>query len=237
LIPKYYKTPRSLPTLDFNGTRSYIPINDEQNHQSVNMRYDPNYLQVKVSTGVNFAMQKELALETILKLVSSSEIFAQFINEEGLQVLLNNIDIRGIEDLRMRAIEFEQRIKQSQQQKSQQQEQLMKMEMEKLRQEVMKGLKEMMAPAATQVAMEAVKQKAASDAANTAIKERDSDTKFVQAVADINMEEAELEVKQNRTDAENMRTISQIAIDAEKHIMEKQSAKANRKEKSETPEE
>jgi hypothetical protein len=101
----------------------------------------------------------------------------------------------------------------------------------------LEGLKEMMAPAATQVAMEAVKQKAASDAANTAIKERDSDTKFVQAVADINMEEAELEVKQNRTDAENMRTISQIAIDAEKHIMEKQSAKANRKEKSETPEE
>jgi hypothetical protein len=57
LIPKYYRTPRSLPVLLPDGKREYFEINKKG---SLYMNYDPNNLQVKVETGVNFAMQRKL---------------------------------------------------------------------------------------------------------------------------------------------------------------------------------
>src|SRR5690606_1889099 len=45
LIPKYYRTPRSLPILLPNGKREYMEINKKG---SLYMNYDANNLQVKV---------------------------------------------------------------------------------------------------------------------------------------------------------------------------------------------
>ena len=104
LIPKYYRTPRSLPILLANGKRDYKIINKQG---SLFMNYDPNSLQVKVETGVNFAMQKEIALKTIESLMQSSQVFAQFMNTKGLPMLLDNIDIRGIDELKEKAEEVE----------------------------------------------------------------------------------------------------------------------------------
>ncbi len=78
LIPKYYRTPRSLPVLLPDGKREYFEINKKG---SLYMNYDPNSLQVKVEMGVNFAMQKEIALQTIIALSQASPTFAQFFNQ------------------------------------------------------------------------------------------------------------------------------------------------------------
>ena len=119
LIPKYYRTPRSLPVLLPDGKREYFEINKKG---SLYMNYDPNNLQVKVETGVNFAMQKEIALQTIVSLSQSMPSFGQFFSQKGLQTLLDNIEIRGIDDLKEKAVEYEK-----EQEKMQQMQQQMQM--------------------------------------------------------------------------------------------------------------
>lgn len=107
LIPKYYKTPRTIPVLDKNGQRSFVKINQEG---GVDLRYSPNVLQVKVKPGVNFAIQKSRALRQITAMMEASESFAQFMNAKGLQVLIDNFEIRGADVLKELAKEYQQEL-------------------------------------------------------------------------------------------------------------------------------
>lgn len=106
LLPKFYVTPRSIPIRRPNGIRDYQIINQPNNPQSIDMKYDPKSLQVRIEVGVNSSLQKQMALDQIIALMNSSEMFAKFINSTGLEVILDNIDIRGIEDLKLKAGEF-----------------------------------------------------------------------------------------------------------------------------------
>ena len=106
LVPKYYVTPRTLPVKKANGKREYVVINDKADEQSILMNYDPNHLNVKLELGVNSAMQKQISLETIIGLMGSSELFSEFMNTNGLEVLLENIDIRGVDELKVMAKNF-----------------------------------------------------------------------------------------------------------------------------------
>ncbi|RKZ70514.1 MAG: hypothetical protein DRQ48_00840 [Gammaproteobacteria bacterium] len=106
LIPKFYITPRTLPIKKDNGKRSYVVANDEGQEDAVFLNYDPNSLNISVEVGVNTKMQKQIALETIVTLMGASELFSEFMNTEGLEVLLENIDIRGIEELKERSKQF-----------------------------------------------------------------------------------------------------------------------------------
>ncbi len=99
LIPKFYKTPRTIPVVDKEGKRSYVKIN-QQNGQGVQFNYDENSLQVKVEAGVNFAIAKNKALQQIIALMNASPQFAEFINEEGLETLLDNIEFRNVDVLK-----------------------------------------------------------------------------------------------------------------------------------------
>jgi hypothetical protein len=112
LFPKYNKTPRTIPVLDKNGERSFVKINQEG---GVDMRYDPNALQVKVKPGVNFAIQKSRALRQITAMMQASESFAQFMNAKGLQVLIDNFEIRGADVLKELAKEYQQELEQQRQ--------------------------------------------------------------------------------------------------------------------------
>jgi uncharacterized protein YeaO (DUF488 family) len=98
LIPKYYKTPRTIPVMGIDGKADYVKINQ---NQGVPMFYDANVLNVKVEAGVSFQIQKSKALQQLLGLMGTSKLFDQFMNEKGLPVLLDNIEIRGIDQLKM----------------------------------------------------------------------------------------------------------------------------------------
>jgi hypothetical protein len=119
LIPKYYKTPRTIPVMRSDGKRSYIKINQPQGMQ---FNYDPNVLEVKVEAGVNFEVQKDRARQMILQLMQASPLFAQFINTSGLTFLLDNIDMRGIDQLKEAAEGYQQQMQQMQQQQMQAQQ-------------------------------------------------------------------------------------------------------------------
>jgi len=103
LMPKYYVTPRSIPIVDKEGKRSAQMINQEG---SPSLKYDENMLQVKVEAGVNFAVQKSRALNQIITLAGSSKLFDAFINSDGLPILIDNMEIRGVDQLKIKAEEF-----------------------------------------------------------------------------------------------------------------------------------
>ncbi len=124
LIPKYLVTPRSVPVRKADGKKSYQLINQPG---GIDINYCPNELQVKVEAGVNFTVQKNRTLLQIQQMMGTSQIFDQFMNAKGLKVLVNNMDIRGQDELSTMAEEFMQEMKQNQaqQQKAQQQAQQM----------------------------------------------------------------------------------------------------------------
>lgn len=145
LFPKYYKTPRTIPVQDKEGKRSFAIINQQGAPQ---ISYDENALGVKVVAGVNFRVQQSRALAQITALASSMPQFAQFINDVGLPILLDNIEIRGVDRLKELSGEWmkQQQIKQQQMMQMQQQMQqnnpmAMKnqIEMQKLQQSAMES--------------------------------------------------------------------------------------------------
>ena len=232
LIPKYYRTPRSLPILLPSGKRSYHEVNKKG---SLYLNYDPNSLQVNVETGVNFAMQKEIALQTILNLMQASPLFAQFMNQHGLQILLDNIDIRGVEELKVKAEQFEKQVEeqnkamsQAQQQEQQAAAQKAAMEMAMMQKNLNSPTQEQLGAMALEeqqrvddekgkLAVAVAQEKAAYDAGMLAIKEREAETKFLDVMAKIKNSDIEAEVGIAKAEAENVRSEVNLAIEMSKH--------------------
>ena len=217
LIPKYYRTPRSLPVLLPNGKREYFEINKKG---SLYMNFDSNHLQVKVEMGVNFAMQKEIALQTVISLSQASQSFAQFFNQYGLPILLDNIDIRGIEDLKEKAQEFQKQLQQQQQAAQQQQMQQMQMQAQQQAMSMQQAQKELQSPTQEQIEVMAISERAKIDAATLSLKERDSETKFLEVMSKIRNADVENEVRLAEVDAENTRSAIESAVHISKHIHE-----------------
>lgn len=112
LIPKYLKTPRTIPIITAGGKHDFIPVNTPG---SVKLDYEDNVLQVRVEPSVNFAVQKSRALQQIVALMQASPLFAQFMNTEGLEILINNLEIYDVDQLKLMAQQFMQQMKQQQQ--------------------------------------------------------------------------------------------------------------------------
>ena len=225
LIPKYYRTPRSLPILLPSGKRDYQMINKSG---SLYMDYDPKNIEIRVEAGVNFAIQKEMALKTITSMMSASPLFGQFMNEYGLQMLLDNIEIRGIEELKEKAAEFEQQLAKQRQQAEQANAQAQQMQMQQMQeqsqmqqQQSMMAMEEakrnLQAPTDNELALMELQEKSQIDAANLAIKERDSQTKYLELISKIRTEEVQAEVGMAKADAENARSEVNLAIELSKH--------------------
>lgn len=213
LIPKYYRTPRSLPILKPDGKRSHVEINK---HGSIYMNYDPNHMEIKVDVGVNFAMQKEIALQTIIALTQASPQFAKFMGTNGLPILLDNIDIKGIDGIKEQAKKFmeqENQAQQAEQQAQQQQMQAQAMQMQKQAQvedqrvqmEMQQAQKVLASPTVEELGLMSIQEKSKVDAATLAIKERDSETKFLETMMKVEMSGAELDMKAAQQDGETAR--------------------------------
>ncbi len=149
LIPKYYTTPRTIPIMDEEGQRHFVRINDERDPQSIDMFYDENALNVTVEAGVNFQVQKSRALNQIIAMTQANQQFGEFFNAKGLPVIMDNLEVRGIDQLKELAKEWTAEKEQQQQMMMQQMQQqsqmpspeMMKLQLEeqRMRQEAMKA--------------------------------------------------------------------------------------------------
>lgn len=122
LLPKYVKTPRTLPVMGIDGKKDYVKVNSPD---GVPLFYDENVLNVKVEAGVAFQIQKNRALQQIIALQGQSKLFDQFMNEKGLPVLLDNMEIRGIDQLKSMVDEWLKELQKQKEMAMQQQQQEM----------------------------------------------------------------------------------------------------------------
>jgi len=222
LIPKYYVTPRSLPIVHPDGKRSYQTVNMQGNPF---MDYDPLSLEVKVEAGVNFAVQKQISLETIIQLMQTSESFAAFINTKGLGILLDNIEIRGIEGLRQAAAQFMEETAQKQAQMEQMAQQQAAQQIDP----------KQLLMIQTQAEMAKVKQKDEASqrdaqvnlvkiSTDDAVKNKQADIEFLKVMADIQGSGVDQALKQEKLDAENARTAVEMSVNVSKHHHEVENA-------------
>lgn len=201
LIPKYYVTPRTIPIIKEDGSRDYQKINQQD---GVFMNYDENALSVKVEAGVNFAIQKSRALQQIISMTQVSPIFQQFINAKGLKVILDNFEVKGVEQLKEMADEFMQEMQKQQAQQMQMQQQQMQNSplMLKAKNEQMK------------LQMDAQQNQAENQlkAAGIAIDKQQTDIDFVKVLAEMHNAKAEMQVAESRAQAEETRAAVDLAI-------------------------
>lgn len=119
LMPKYFITPRTIPAVDKEGKRHYIPINP---NNKPTFGYDSNALNVSVKAGASFQVQKSRTINMIEGLIRMSPSMQQFFGTtaKGLNFIFENLEGKGVDQLK---IEIDQFIQQQQKQQAQEQAQ------------------------------------------------------------------------------------------------------------------
>lgn len=113
LMPKYMTTPRTLPIVDSDGKRHYVKVNQPE---GIPLDFDTNVLNVSVKAGASFQVQKSRTIMMVKEMMGMSPLFAQFIAEKGLNFVLDNMEGKGVEELKALTDEW---LKEYQQQKQQ----------------------------------------------------------------------------------------------------------------------
>jgi hypothetical protein len=131
LLPKYYTTPRTIPLMDNDGkkgsigalfskeNKGYVEVDPEK---TVNMFYDANALNVVVKAGASFQVQKSRTIMMVKEMMGMSPLFAEFISEKGLPFVLDNMEGKGIEQLKEMVEGWLQELQQRKQAAMQQQQ-------------------------------------------------------------------------------------------------------------------
>jgi hypothetical protein len=119
IIPKRYNKKRRVGIINKKGKDDYVDINT---HADNDMNFEEGALNIEIKAGVSYEIQKNQALRQIIALMQASPIFAEFMNSEGLMILIKNLTIHGQENLEEAAENFlkKQEMKQQQAAKMQQ---------------------------------------------------------------------------------------------------------------------
>jgi len=213
LLPNYYVTPRTIPVILPNGKREFYEINKKGN---MKFDYDVSALEVTIEPGVNYEVQKQVALKTITALMNVSESFKQFMNQNGLEVLLDNIDIRGIEKLRYGVQAWMEEQKkaaaaaqaQAANQPTPEQIAMAQVQVEAHKVQVEREDNQLSA----QVEM-------AKSSAKNAVENKEADIKFLEVMSTIQDADLNRVLKQEQVDAENARTALDMATKMGEHMM------------------
>lgn len=214
LLPKYFVTPRTIPIMLPNGKRDFYEINKGNN---IKFDYDVSALEVSIEPGVNFAVQKQIALKTIEHLMGISERFKAFIEQQGLEILLENIDIKGIDKLRFLAQEWMKKeqeqaeLAREAQKDTMTPDQLMKSQLD------IEALRVQNEKEGNMLKAEVEMAKISS---SEAVKNKDSDIKFLEVMSKVQGADLDRALQQEKVDSENARTAVEMATHLSTHINE-----------------
>jgi len=214
IIPIYYTTPRTVPLRAPDGSRTFQKINDPNNQNSVMLRYAPNELNVYVEEGVNFEIQKQESVTTLLGLSQQLSTLQSILNGPGLPIVLENLDIKGIEELREVSAEFlKQQQAQQQSQGNQPDPTTIALQLEGQKVQI-EGQKAQSENEYKQSSLQIEQQKVSGD----------QQLKQLQLMLDYRVAVAKLQTAQSAQDTENARTEIdrlEIAIDQWKFMVNK----------------
>lgn len=117
---------RNISIIGKDGKKKQVTINDGAN----NITYKAGDLKVKVEASVNFSIQKSMTLHLITSIMQASEAFNQFINTECLEELIDNMEMRGADQMKIKAEKWTKKIQQQQARQAQMQQQNQQFQME-----------------------------------------------------------------------------------------------------------
>jgi hypothetical protein len=147
-------------------------------------------------------------------MMQSSEIFAQFINTQGLEIILDNLDIRGIESMKAQAVKFMKQQQEAQAKAAEQGD-----PMQKMAEEQMKTLQEIEMAKVEQAASKAEGDHAIQ-AAKVANEKQLTDIKYMETMAKIQDMASKQDIEEAKLDSENARTAVEAALNVAKHHIE-----------------
>lgn len=202
MIPKYYRTPRTLPIIKPDGKRAYQVINQPQAPDNIMMDYDPNNLQIKVEMGVSAAVQKQVAIDQIIRLTAASPDFAEFINQFGLEVILDNMDIRGIDHLKELSVQYMKAKQQAQQEAQGKPSEI----------EIAANAEKEIAMMQTEQQREKAQGEAANKATQLSIEKQKVDLQFIELMSKIQNDEKKVAIEQEKVSSENARTAVEMSL-------------------------
>ncbi|MEO6077565.1 MAG: portal protein [Candidatus Andersenbacteria bacterium] len=206
MIPKIYRTPRSLPIIGKDGKRTFQVINHPESEESVDMNYDPNSLQIKVTAGVSSEIQKQHALEMLVKLSAANEGFNAFMNTMGLETLLDNLNIRGIDHLKAQAAIFMKQ-QQEQAQAASQKPDPVQIEAETIKEVELAKVEQRAQQAEGELSIKA---------AEVAISKQKADQDFIKLLAEIEEGNQRVEIEKQKADASEAHSAVELAVNIAK---------------------
>jgi hypothetical protein len=195
LIPKYNTLPRVMAVMGSDREIQKIKVNQPG---GMNIKYEPSNIKVKIEAGPSYQIQKNRALQQIIALMQASPSLAEFFNTDALPVLFDNIEIRGIDQLKQLYKDYQERQKQKQAIEMQQMQQNAQMnpiamknqlEMQKMQQNAQKNRSQF------EIDMQKLKtdqMKALSDAL---ISKQSNNVQMVKAATEKFAKEADIEIK------------------------------------------
>jgi hypothetical protein len=179
----------------------------EEMEEAVMFDYDPHDLNIMVEPGVNTHVQKQLSFELLTRAMEVSPTLAEFFNRQGLPVILESLDLPGIEMLKSMVEQFQaQMAKEREEQASQPQEvdKIIQAEIQKSQLESEARMQKIEADFAIAIAKLAEQQE------ETELKRQELELKAKEAHIRLDME------RENQAAAATAQTI-EMAIDVMKH--------------------
>lgn len=201
LIPKYYRTPRSLPVVRPDGKHDYQLINDKNDPSSVQFDYDPRSLHVKVEMGTSAEVQKQVAIQQITALLPTCPQFADFIGNKCVGILIDNMSMRGVDHMKELFTEWQMEQEQAKQQPPPPTDAqiIAQAEVEKVTLE-------------TNVARERIQAESQNKAADIAIKQQEVELKFAELMAKIQDGELKNAILAEKAASENSTKAVELGI-------------------------
>ena len=259
MLPKYIDTPRSMPVRGLDGKRSFKMINDENDDSPIMMNYKMSDFDITLEAGPSAAVQKQLAIEQLTGIAKSFPVLGGFIENEAGGVVFDNIEMQGSEALQEKYARYKERTEKQSQESQEEQKQLdsaMKQaevkEKEASAKEKDASAAQHMATAITMVKGHDLKEqevvtKTFIDDENRQqdldFREREQDMQILGQVADIHFQRKDRELQEKKVHAENFRTASDSALEANKHmhqvrkdVMESKERAEDRKGEKDEPE-
>jgi hypothetical protein len=192
MIPKVYVNEMSLPVINKEGENKYQRVNGEG---QPSLKYDPSSFKIKVSAGPGFAAQQSQAMMQLIQLSQAMPIFAQFMNTKGLRILVDNLNIKGADLLKLMAEEFMQELEQ-------QKQMAMKAQQEQQGQPNPMMLREQNKQAEIQMNAHKNEIQAQIDASKLALEQENLQLKRAELAGKVETEQGYIALEQEKLDAE-----------------------------------
>jgi hypothetical protein len=192
LIPKYYRTPRTIPVIRPDGKHDYQMVNNKGEQNSIMLDYDPKSLQVKVEMGTSAEVQKQVAIDQITALMPACPQFADFIGNKCVGILIDNMSMRGVDHMKELYGEWQQELEAAKNQPPPPTDTqiIAEAEIQKTQME-------------TDVARERIQVEGQNKAADLAIKQQEVELKFAELMAKIQSDEVKNAIASEKASSEN----------------------------------